>query len=483
MRDTKLTRRAAMKSTALATAAVGLSPLLARQARASAEDAKLLFIVAAGGGASLLDSFLPVLSTEGSGGNTFTAAQIDQPAGSNLRCVKPMENSIQGAIALGNNFPQSTFLSKHKADVAVLTSEVTSVNHLVAAKRAMTGNDVNRGRTLGEAMALRHGDGMLLPNVNMSGAGYLEAGKDAVPDWTRAEPVSDPLLFPFSTHGSRGIAGAPSSSAIARARETRKSLEEVSPFAHTFANAPLLQRFVARRDTITQDMEAASLITKLMMLQSGQANLSAYDLETSPLGQTILQKLPNVAVDPFEAQAALAFLLTRFGVSCTVTLGPSNSPVFESTERIINAPIAFDWSHNDHRGGQNAMWSRILKVMDALIDLLKATDHLGNAGLGKMWDRSLIYVATEFGRDKVSSGGSGHHLNNGNVLVSPLIKGNRVYGGVNPNTCLTYGFDPTTGDPLTGEVMREQHIYSAIAHAMDIDFDTRIDMPGVVKNA
>jgi hypothetical protein len=74
-------------------------------------------------------------------------------------------------------------------------------------------------------------------------------------------------------------------------------------------------------------------------------------------------------------------------------------------------------------------------------------------------------------------------LNNGHVMVSPLLNGNRVYGGVDPDTCLTYGFDPASGDPVPGSRMTEPHVYSAVAHALDIDFDTRIDMPCMVKGA
>jgi len=44
-----------------------------------------------------------------------------------------------------------------------------------------------------------------------------------------------------------------------------------------------------------------------------------------------------------------------------------------------------------------------------------------------LWDRSLIYVATDCGREKArpsgaSSWGTGHHLNNGSVLISPLLR-------------------------------------------------------------
>jgi hypothetical protein len=491
-----LTRRSLLKRSAVAGGALAAGPLVSGRARAQAQGpGKLLFVVAAGGGASVLDSFLPVLSTEGSGGNTWAAAQIDQPSGSNLRCPKLLDNSVQGQVGLGPKYAQTNFLSKHYADTVVMTQECTSVNHNVAAERSITGNNINKGRTIGEAMALAHGEGLVLPHVNMSGGGYAIDGIDLIPDWARAEPVADPRLFAFSTHGFKGVKDAPSASMMSRARAARASFEAASGFSMTFRDAPLLQRFVRQRDTASAGIESADLITKLMLFQSGaDVSLSEYDLASSPFGPALAERFPNMAYDTWESQAALAFLLTRYGFSCSIVLGTGSAPIFKqyaptdpapqyNAGRMFTAPIGFDWSHNDHRGGQNGMWSRILKTLDALIDLLKAEPHLGDESQGAMWDRSLIYIATEFGRDKVSAGGSGHHLNNGNVLISPLLNGNRVYGGVDPDTCLTYGFDPVTGDPAPGTVMREQHVYSAVCHALDVDFDERIDMPCMVRAA
>jgi hypothetical protein len=36
---------------------------------------------------------------------------------------------------------------------------------------------------------------------------------------------------------------------------------------------------------------------------------------------------------------------------------------------IANPPLAFDFSHDDHRTGQAFMWARVLGVVDRLIDL------------------------------------------------------------------------------------------------------------------
>lgn len=103
-----------------------------------------------------------------------------------------------------------------------------------------------------------------------------------------------------------------------------------------------------------------------------------------------------------------------------------------------------------------------------------------------MWDRSLIYVASEFGRDKIrpngaASWGTSHHLNNGSLLISPLLKGNAAYGGVDPTTGLTYGFDPATGEPKTDTVLFERDVYCAIAHALNVDFPGRTDFPALVR--
>jgi hypothetical protein len=40
---------------------------------------------------------------------------------------------------------------------------------------------------------------------------------------------------------------------------------------------------------------------------------------------------------------------------------------------------------------------------------------------------------------------------------------------VNPDTLMTYGFDPETGRPDPGRNMVEKEVYSGIAHALGID--------------
>ena len=55
-----------------------------------------------------------------------------------------------GPIPMAVRFRQSAFVNKHKSDLMVSTLTGTSVNHTVAQKRAVNGNEAWRGRTLQE---------------------------------------------------------------------------------------------------------------------------------------------------------------------------------------------------------------------------------------------------------------------------------------------------------------------------------------------
>ena len=170
-----------------------------------------------------------------------------------------------------------------------------------------------------------------------------------------------------------------------------------------------------------------------------------------------------------------ADLLARHDISSAITLGPDTSPTF--LDSIYGTPLAFDYSHTDHVVAQHVMWGRILKVVDGLITMLKEEPLTEDPADGTIWDRSLIYFATDFGRDKIRPSGAtrfstGHHLNNGALLISPLLKGNRAWGEVDPTTAETFGLNGT-GERVE---FRERHVYSAVAHAMDVDFQGREDM-------
>lgn len=481
----------ALSAGALAT--LGLRPGIARSGQglraedeANIAERKLLFVVCATGGGNIIDSFLPVLDSEVTSGDpaaldVYPESLIVQPPGSNIRCV----GDIGDYSYFTNNFAMQTLLANHYADMVVLGHECTSVNHTVAQKRALTGAGVNLGRTIMEAQAERHGLGMLLPNTNMANGGYIEPGNDPdLPRWAGAELIADPLMFAMSTHGGRGVAGAPDAAAIDRARLVRNQLEQRSPFGQTFAESPLRKQYLDQRDISQPAIEAADLISKLMLVP--QSNLpTKYGLQASPLIDPIREAFPLLYSDAWEARASLAFALAYFGVSCSVSVGLDFDPVAVNNQ-LISTPLAFDYSHNDHRVAQNLMWGRTTRLIDGLVTLLKTFDYLGDPALGKMWDRSLIYVATDFGREKfrppnASSWSTGHHLNNGTLLLSPLLKGNKVYGGVDPNTLLTYGFDRATGEPDPSVIMREGDVYSAIASALDIDFVGRRDMSAMLS--
>ena len=172
------------------------------------------------------------------------------------------------------------------------------------------------------------------------------------------------------------------------------------------------------------------------------------------------EKFPRFDQDPLEAQAALAFLLLKNRVSVTATIGPSFNATLANGASLgggqgleegdlINPPIAFDFSHQSHRATQALMWSRLMKVADGLIALLKSEELEDGVSF---WDRSMIYLATDFGREKrrpagATDFGTSHHLNNGVLVISPLVRGNTVLGGVDKNTGLTYGFDLRSGAP------------------------------------
>lgn len=448
-----------------------------------APDQKFLFVVGATGGASITDSFLPVLSSQVSSpalADTLIAypdSVVAQPPGSNIRCVKN--------LGIGNLFTTSydleTFLTKHRDDMSIVTVQTTSVNHVVAQKRAITGANIDGGRTIQEAMAAVHGGSALIPNAVMASGAYAEPGDLAVPTRARAELIGNALAFPLAMDGVRGVDGAPDRALVERARATRATLETQSGFAKKNAASPLRKAFLEMRTSVQPDLEKADLITKLMMVEDGAVPLSAYDLETSPEAAQLAAVFPNLLEDRLQAQAALAFLLARYGVSVAMTIGPSFDPNFLGDGSIVDTPLAFDFSHNDHLNAQQVMWARVCQTLDGLISLLKQTPH----GAGSMWDKSLIYVATDFGRTKTrpsgaTTFGTGHDLGNGNLFLSPMLKGNRVWGGVDPDTVQPYGFDLKTGAPDPSTVMREGHLYSLVAHAMGIEFDGRHDMSALL---
>jgi hypothetical protein len=482
------TRRSLLRHMATGVAIAGTSRLFApRTARAQSNDRKFLFVVAAAGGGSLIDSFLPIAQSASPNASTIvTYPDADIATVGNLRCVQRVTAPSLFGLRIDGHL--QTFLQNHGANTAILTQESTSVNHVVAQKRSMTGAGANKGQTLLEATALRHGQGMLLPAVNMCESGYLEPGDDdTIPDAARAVAVADAVRFAFAADGNKGLLGVPQRSLIERARRVRAEMETQSVFGHTFHDAPLRAAYVDKRDVLAPQLEAIDAISKLTVVRDTSTTpLSAYGLSSSIDEPSLRARFPALETDPLQSQAALAFLLVKNGLSCAVAISPSFNPLLTQNP---NPPIAFDFSHTNHMVTQYAMWSRIMRVTDGLIGLLKETPLVaGDPAQGTLWDRSVVYVATDFGRDKgrpdsATEFGSGHHLNNGNVLISPLIRGNRIYGGVNESTGLTYGFDRITGAASPETLMHEADIYAAVSHALDVPFAGRLDMPAIVRAA
>ncbi|MEM9452537.1 MAG: hypothetical protein AAGF11_00050 [Myxococcota bacterium] len=463
-----------------------------RRARAeSAADARFLFILTATGGASIIDSLLPVAHSEISSPERVAALTaypdeaIASPPGSGFRCVRNLSDRFT-ALPFGSDFDPVDFVSRRKDDMLVMTLDNTSVNHDVAQQRSMNGDGVDRGRTIAEAMAMTYGFEQPLANCMMSSGGFTQAGIwDEVPDEARAVLIGDPWQLALATHGSRGLAGVPSVDDVARARHTCELLDEHSAFGRRYGHSEARERFLALRGGASAELEGADLVDTLMLLeQTPERPLSALGLSPSPELERLRERLPKLGEDRLHAQAALAFLLAREGASSVVTFGPGFIPPIDSDGRAFGTPLAFDFSHTNHLVSQNVMWCRMFEVLDGLIGLLQS-EPLGD---GSMWDQSLIYVATDFGRTKVIPEGgsffnfsSGHDLNNGSLLLSPRLRGNRVYGGVDPETCLTYGFDPRTGEPEPGRLMGAPHLYSLIAQALEIDFPGRLDMSGLLR--
>ncbi len=440
---------------------------------------KFLIVISATGGASIVDSFLAVRASECAKAetlNTFTDADVQGIDGSPFRAVKYSSPKL-GDLPQPVNTDQKAFVQKHKADMLVATTVGTSVNHTIAQKRSLTGNGAWRGRTLQECMALQYGADLPLPNVNMASLGFVERGTDtSLPAYCYSETVQNPSLWPLSLDGSKGLKDAPRADLLNRGRKLRRELELNSRFGKTFADSQAVINWNQNREVGLPKLEVADLISKLTILKDAPPAfpLSEYGLSSSPEAARVLAAFPNTATDVFEAQAALAFLLLKNRVSTAVTFGPSfNTAAAPPPNLLTSPPLAFDFSHGAHRGTQAFMWQRILKTVDVLIDLLKAEPF--EAGGESMWDRSLIYVATDFGRtrDRVASSsdfGTGHELNNGVVMLSPMLRGNTVLGGIDPQTTLTYGFNARTGAPEIGKTSsNEPDIFSGILTTLGVD--------------
>ena len=481
-------RRDLLRGIAAATGAgLGSSLLHDRQALAdSSDDPRFLIVFCAAGGGSIIDGPMAIAASESANPdtiNTFPDSQLVGWSGSPFR-VPELSSSQMGPIPSGYSVTPSTYIGRRRNDLTVATWTRTSVNHQIGQRRSVTGNEAWRGRTMQELVAWQYGSQAPIPNVHLlAGLGYAEHGTDAaVPSYARGQVVANPAVWPLSLDGTRGQPDGLDPAVLEAVRKQRNSrFEPASRFHQLFGNAPKLVEWGDLRGTPQERIEGLDLITKLMVPSAeNQAALSALGLEPSPATAQVMQAFPRLGIDPLEAQAALAFLLLKYRVSVTVTLGPSFDFIYDegasegeflADNSILNPPLAFDFSHQAHRAGQAVVWNRIYRTIDGLISLLSAEDFGDGTS---MWDRTMIYVASDFGREKhrpagASDWGTSHSLNNGVMVFSPLTPGDTLLGGVDPDTGFTHGFDPQTGAPDVGREMAEAEIFSGLLGALDID--------------
>ncbi len=463
-------------------------------ARASS-DPRFLIVLCASGGGSILDCPLAIKESESANPdtlNTFPDALVTTWEGSPFRAVDLSGDNI-GPIPAPFSVNHSEILGRRRGELMVATLTGTSANHQVAQRRSITGNEAWRGRTLQEMVAWQYGADAPIPNVHLlAGTGYNDSGTDdTVPSYARRQIVADPIVWPLSLDGSKGLKNGLDPAVLAAVRKQRdEAFEPSTRFGQIFSGAPRLDEWKELRSGPMGQIEDLELITQLMVASSGDTfPLSEYGLSSSPSAAAVQAVFPDYATDPLHAQAALAFLLLKYRVSVTVTLGPSFSFVYKDggvvtsglpENSVLNPPLAFDFSHQAHRAGQSIVWERLLSVVDGLITLLEAEDFGDGTSF---WDRSMIYCATEFGREKTRSAGSeswgtSHHLNNGVMVFSPLVPGDTLRGGVDPDTGLTFGFDPDTGDPDPSREMAESEIFSGLLGALGID-TSGSDLPDV----
>jgi len=474
----------------------GVAYGLSRRRAYAAGDGKprILIVLGAFGGGAIIDSFLPIRAGDAPNApslDCFKEAEVVSTPGSPILSVDA-ECLFPPFLSAPTTVPLSWFTQKHHADMMVTTLEGSSVNHAVAQHRALTGGgSALSGRTLQECVALAYGEGHPLPNVNMASMGLLEPGFDAtIADEARAEPIPAPLLKPLSFSASAGLLGAPNAAALELARDLRdESLDPASAFYQAMRNSPRIDLWRRQRDT-ARSLEAAGLVDRLLFLaDSPNIPISAYGLSTAPEYARLVELFPSIATplsDPLEEQAALACLLLKNRVSVTVTIAPGLSPVLGGPFNVKTTVLAFDGSHQNHRAVQAMMWNRILRIADGIIDFLSEIPFDEDTG-ESFWDRSLIYFASDFGRDKTRpvdaiAWGSGHDLNNGHLIVSPFANGDSVLGGVDPTTGRTYGFDLSSGLPDPTRTTSEAESFAGIAQALGLDTPGLPDVPAMRRS-
>ena len=294
------------------------------------------------------------------------------------------------------------------------------------------------GRTLQEMVALTYGADCPVPNANMAAFGFAEPGADtSVPAYAFPEPIANPRFWSLGLDSLKGLKNAPEREIIQLAERVRnEQLDPQSTFYKTFKKSAKIKKWLSQRGATKDQIQTLDLITKLTIIpERPEFPLSEYGLAQTPDGQRIMNAFPLLDQDPLHAQAALGYLLIKYGVSTCVTLSPSFNPVILDLPGggflLVLPPLAFDNSHGSHRQTQAFMWFRVLDLVDKMSDLLKEDQFLDTGE--SLYDRSLFYVATDFGRTKNRNGtqnfGSGHDLNNGSFILCPQGQGRRLRRG------------------------------------------------------
>ncbi|MEM6931231.1 MAG: hypothetical protein AAF602_30145, partial [Myxococcota bacterium] len=215
--------------------------------------------------------------------------------------------------------------------------------------------------------------------------------------------------------------------------------------------------------------EAAGLAERLRLFDGGAG------LRRAPEADALAARFPDLARDPQFLQAAVAFLLIKHRFASAVTLGPGSANVFlgdrDGDLELRQLTLGFDQSHTDHQAAQAFMWHRVFTLVDHLIALLSAEPFDDHRSL---WDQTVIYVATEFGRQRrrppdASVFSTGHDANNGALLISPRLRGNRVVGGVDPATLRTFGARPGSWSPDPAAELDASHVYATVLQALGVD--------------
>ncbi len=465
-------RKLLADSLKLGAATAGLSQLRPRLARSNVDRPPLLLTVAGLGGYALQDSFLGIRESEAGrnapGINCFPDAWV-QDIGP-FRALDIPEDHTAGALE--PSF-QPDFVRAHQSEMLVYTHRASSVNHPVAQQRVLNGDRAYLGRTIMEAVAAHHGESFPLANVNMAVSGFAEHGYDvSLPSWAKAISVPDPWMFPLALSGYEGLSRAWAPADVQLMRALREGLVEAeSEFLAANQQEDLVNLWGQHRQRASL-LESASAIRKLNLNPTtDERPFDSFGLPQTDDLARLQAAFPRLATDPFEAQAALAFLLLKHRLSVSVAISPAPQ-VLRIDGRTINPNSAFDASHGVHRPYQAVMWNRVLRVAHQLIELLKTEPD----GPGTLWDRTVLFMPSEFGReaerpDNAHIYGTAHDLEGGNVIISPLANGGRVLGDINPSTARLYAFDPE--DP-SGVVdtsrtgISEEETLAGVLHLLEV---------------